>query len=278
MNDDFGQAEPFLKQEHIEIESTGYRAGFNPMFGEWKRTFDFLPASYNNHKKVEPFKRKVRSLLANKFVFTGKVSVSITIYGNEYKMIETGRYGDVDNYAKSIIDALKGNEGLLIDDSQVEHASIGWIDGNEEGFEIVIKGHPDEYAMSNGLALFEMPDKLYYPIPSTLWNYGAPKAATTFEVMIPITGIEQNLLTKAALLKYLRDKGIEEDRAWETASMAGPIKLGFHSSRIRRCGLPLVAAKSWSKDRSAYLSNGDSGRTRLLRFMTNLEKWRNDLL
>jgi Holliday junction resolvase RusA-like endonuclease len=104
----------------FEIEARGATEGINPMFGEWRQKFNFCPVSYANTGNARAnFKQAVRDELKNKFVFVGQVSLTATLYLNEQKILETPAYGDLDNYAKQLLDTLKGSGGILIDDCQV---------------------------------------------------------------------------------------------------------------------------------------------------------------
>ena len=95
-----------LKQ--IEIEREGALAGLNPMFGEWRKDFNFEPVSYANGGPARTeFKQQVRSELGTQFVYTGHVSITIVLYLEEQKVLETPTYGDLDNYAKSLLDSIK---------------------------------------------------------------------------------------------------------------------------------------------------------------------------
>jgi Holliday junction resolvase RusA-like endonuclease len=99
------------------------------LWGEWQQKFDFPPVSYSNQsQRKREFKERVRGELTNEFVFFGEVKLDITLYLEEQKLLETPEYGDLDNYAKSICDAIKGKGGLLIDDCQIQSLAISWID------------------------------------------------------------------------------------------------------------------------------------------------------
>jgi hypothetical protein len=45
--------------------------------------------------------------------------------------LETSDTADLDNYAKSILDGLKGPDGILLDDTQVQTLIISYIDNYE---------------------------------------------------------------------------------------------------------------------------------------------------
>ena len=73
-------------------------------------------------------KAKVHERLTNKYVFVGDISLRVVLYLDEQKMLERPSYGDIDNHAKQLLDTIKGHGGLLINDSQVQHIDISWID------------------------------------------------------------------------------------------------------------------------------------------------------
>lgn len=133
--------------ELLEIERRGVAAGINPMFGYCEQRFDFAPVSYANGGKARTaFKDAVRAQLTNKFVFVGEISLRVVLYLDEQKMLETPSYGDIDNHAKQLLDTIKGHGGLLIDDCQVQHLDISWIDvPNDAHFEMAIKASPDDF-------------------------------------------------------------------------------------------------------------------------------------
>src|SRR5574337_661129 len=127
--------------EEFETEARGAAVGINPMFGEWQQTFDLEPVSYANPGAARAaFKVAVRAQLRNRFVFVGGISITIVLYLDEQKMLETPSYGDIDNHAKQLLDTIKGSGGILIDDCQVQHLDISWIDVPYSArFEMAIK-------------------------------------------------------------------------------------------------------------------------------------------
>lgn len=135
--------------EQFEIERRGAAAGINPMFGDWQQRFDLQPVSYANGGNARAaFKAAVRAQLTNKFVFVGEISLRVVLYLDEQKMLETPSYGDIDNHAKQLLDTIKGPGGLLIDDCQVQHIDISWIDvPHGVHFEMAIKASPDFMAL-----------------------------------------------------------------------------------------------------------------------------------
>lgn len=157
--------------EPFEIEARGVAEGINPMFGEWSQKFDLEPVSYSNSGPARAeFKQAIRDQLKNKFVFVGEVRLTVTLYLDEQKMLETPAYGDLDNYAKQLLDSIKGHGGLLIDDCQVQRLDISWVDVPYGAhFEIEIRSSTDDF-LPEPLKLYEMPDGLYYPISTQVWT------------------------------------------------------------------------------------------------------------
>src|SRR6476619_1946032 len=133
--------------EPFEIERRDAAAGINPMFGEWQQTFDLEPVSYANSGNARAtFKAMVRERLTNKYVFVGDISLRVVLYLDEQKMLERPSYGAIDNHAKQLLDTIKGHGGLLIDDCQVQHIDISWIDVPYGArFEMAIKASPDDF-------------------------------------------------------------------------------------------------------------------------------------
>lgn len=154
-------------EEHVIIEAQGVKKGINPMFGTWKQKFEVEPVPYQNQRsKKNEFRNTVQGQLTSKYVFFGEIKVIITLYLNEQKAEENPQYGDLDNYAKQILDCTKGSNGLMIDDCQVQALNISWIDiPGDSYFEVDIEGRPDDFCQKP-LKLYEMPDGKFYSISS----------------------------------------------------------------------------------------------------------------
>jgi Holliday junction resolvase RusA-like endonuclease len=225
--------------DYYEIEKEGYKNNINPFFGEFSKKFDIEPISYSNKSiEKEKFKNKIREQLKNKYVFNNEISLTITLYLDEQKRLETPIYGDLDNYAKLIIDALKGKGGLFIDDCQIQHFQISWIDSPEIYFEIEIKSLPNCFSREP-LKLYEMPDKLYYP-----WSTDKK----TDDIYKFLKLLESMIKSKIKIRHQLRLDGISSFESYQTAQMIAPILKGFHKSRIVDSGYELIDYKKWQKD------------------------------
>lgn len=233
--------------DRLDVERKGAIAGFNPMFGEWRQTFNFEPVSYSNKGEARmEFKHRVREVLNTHFVFTGHVALTATLYLEEQKLFETPAYGDLDNYSKSLLDSLKGLGAPLIDDCQVNRLDISWVDvPHTPRFEVELHGSPDDFALIP-LRLFEMPDGLYYPISMRAWSLGEPQEMLDrdIEAMLQITA--EMTSAKRALRHNLRKNGVPQFRAFQYAKYVSPTLIGFHPTRVTDSGFEMVKLNEWS--------------------------------
>ena len=175
------------------------------MFGEWHQQFDVEPVSYSNPGPARAaFKHSVRQQLKNKFVFVGEISLIVTLYLDEQKMLESPAYGDIDNHAKQILDTIKGNGGLLVDDCQVQHLDISWIDvPYGANFEVKIKSNPDDF-LPLPLKLFEMPDGLFYPISDQVWTKEGLVKVPLDSILVLVQTLAEMIKAKKTLRHKLR--------------------------------------------------------------------------
>jgi Holliday junction resolvase RusA-like endonuclease len=194
-------------KDFMETEARGYKAGLNPMMGEFSRKFCFAPVPHGS-KKSHQFTEQIHKVLDDiKYVYFGEVKLDITLYLDEQKRIETPELADLDNYAKLICDSLKGPNGLLIDDTQVQSLLVSWIDTPESPyFEIHAKGHPDEFIMKP-LALYEMSNGLFYPISPYSWTKDGIKKKTKAQVNLFLAALHKMTLMSKDFRQKLRQSG-----------------------------------------------------------------------
>lgn len=233
--------------EQFEIERRGAAAGFNPMFGEWQQRFDLEPVSYANGGNARTaFKTAFRAQLTNKYVFVGGVSLRVVLYLDEQKMLETPSYGDIDNHAKQLLDTIKGSGGLLIDDCQVQHIDISWIDVPHGAyFELAVKASPDDF-MPLPLRLYEMPDSLYYPLSESAWTTEGLQPVSAEQTLALAHALADTTRRKRALRHELRQDGLAQFRAFQYSKYVSPVLMGFHRSRVEQSGFELVPMKTWA--------------------------------
>lgn len=240
--------------EPFEIEARGAAEGVNPMFGEWSQKFDLEPVSYSNPGPARVvFKRAIRDQLKNQFVFVGEVCLTVTLYLDEQKMLETPDYGDLDNYAKQLLDSMKGHGGLFIDDCQVQRLDISWIDvPHGSRFEIEIRSNPDDF-LPEPLKLYEMPDGLYYPISAKIWTQDGLLEARDESIFFMAEILAAMTRTKKALRHRLRQSGAPQFRAFQSGKYVSPVLRGFHRSRVVDSGYELVGLASWEQSLGRHL-------------------------
>ena len=232
--------------EPFEIEARGAAEGIDPMFGEWRQKFDLEPVSYSNPGPARAaFKQAIRDQLKSKFVFVGEVRLTITLYLDEQKMLETPAYGDLDNHAKQLLDSIKGYGGLFIDDCQVQRLDISWIDvPHGAHFEIEIRSGPDDF-LPEPFKLYEMPDGLYYPLSSQVWTQSGLIEAGDKSIGIMAETLAAMTTAKKALRHQLRQDGAPQFRAFQFGKYVTPILMGFHRSRVVDSGYELISRASW---------------------------------
>lgn len=246
--------EPFF------TESRGASAGVNPFFGEWSGVFKFPPVSHTaKFERREEFRLQFQKSIGCRYYFTDEVKVQITLYLNEQRVRETDSTADVDNYAKGILDCLKGQGGVLIDDCQIQSLDICWVSSNteEEWFDVQIRGHPDEFKLRD-VALYEMPNGLWYPLSTFVWVDGeampmedADKIAgpLILEVMTDFTN---------KIRAKMRNSGMDKITAYRTSNYFNTVARGFHKSRVEG-QFDLVPIKKWRLDVDE-LAKADKGK------------------
>jgi Holliday junction resolvase RusA-like endonuclease len=231
---------------NFETERKGFEMGNNPFMGEWKKTFNFPPVSYSNKSSAKrKFKEKLISQLGNNFVFSHQVVLTITLYLNEEKMLDTPEYGDLDNYAKTICDAIKGSEALLIDDCQIQRLDISWIDVPKESyFEIALKSSPDDF-LPLDCNLYEMNDGLFYPISHLTWSDGEIKEFDIINKFASLKAYGAMTAVRRKVRHHLRQSGVPQFRTFQAAKFVTPIPWGFHKTRVADSGFNLINRKDW---------------------------------
>ena len=244
------QLEPF------EIETEGSREGINPFFGEWTASFDFPPVShFSKGEARKGFSAKVSEHLGSQFLFTGEIKVEITIFLDEQTVTETDATADLDNFTKSILDALKESDGMMVDDSQIQSLQTSWLDINDEKprFEVRIHGHPDEFMLKQ-VELYQMPDKLWYPISNRTWNSDGPREMSPFDWAFGLSALRIMTGHTRKFRATLRRNGMTRLQAFrETMKTRTPAR-GFHRSRIEG-NFPIHDMASWEPRLKAFLQS-----------------------
>lgn len=222
-----------------EFELQQYEKGLNPFFGEYHQTFNIRPIPYGNKNK-EQFKAAVQEYFKDThYYFYDEVKVEIQLYLNERRRYETPDSGDLDNYAKLICDALKGKNGILIDDIQIQRLSIDWIDTvSIEHFEIRIFSRPDDFIMKD-IEFYEMPNRLYYPISNKTWTLEGIKEVRVDEKESIIKSLFEILKNVRSLRHELHHQGLQGEKAYHEYMKLHPVLRGYNKNRILESGFVL---------------------------------------
>lgn len=205
-----------------------------------RHQFKFDPLHYGaSGARRREFKQRVgEELRSYGFYFSGEVQLVWHLYLDEQDRWESPGGTDVDNFAKLLNDAVKGPNGLLFDDSQVQRLEIAWLPTTAgEHFELTVYCRPGEF-VARPASLYEMGDGLWYPMPDD-----AMKKPTAKATILP--RLDHMTVRTKKLRHYLRQGGLSRRQAFAEAQLVEPIARGFHYSRIVESGFPLVWRREW---------------------------------
>jgi hypothetical protein len=180
------------------------------------------------------FRRAIRDELTNEFFYTGEVRLEITLHLDIQTVLETSETADLDNYAKSILDGLKGPDSILVDDTQVQTLIISYLDNyGREGpfFDVSISASPDDF-MLKPLSFYEMPDGLWYPEARRAWADGKADELSEDNVYFALLMTEAMSSVKRKTRHQLTQMGIERIVAYKRLLPITTGIRGFHKSRI----------------------------------------------
>lgn len=89
-------------------------------------------SAQSRKKLVRDYINEIHSELSKiKWLICGSVRVELCWYLEAVERQETDKVGDLDNITKPILDSLTGENGILIDDSQIGSLHSFWISRNE---------------------------------------------------------------------------------------------------------------------------------------------------
>ena len=240
--------------EPLYRELDGAQEGRNPVFGEWSQTFAFpaIPHTASSSKR-QAFYKAIREQLTNQFLYTHFVQIEITLYFDWQRLEETDQIADLDNYAKAILDALKGPQGILLDDGLVQSLCISWMDSyrrEKERFKVRIKGSPDDFMMKP-VTFYEMPDRLWHPFSRNVWGPTQTEVLTDRDLYAGLVMVE----TMADVRRKVRHgvgqrmgdrlKGRHASTPFFTSSK------GLHRSKVDE-SFPVVPMAKWRAELVAW--------------------------
>ena len=140
-----------------------------------------------------------------------------------------------------ICDSLKGPNGIIIDDCQVQHIEIYYIDTpSSPYFELELRSGPDEF-IKKPIKLFEMPNKLYYPFSLSEINKE--------ESLFLFLAIIYRMIRRSKTFTHkLRLEGKNQMEALRTSGGLLPCIMGFPKSRIIDSEFEVIDMKKWTKE------------------------------
>lgn len=264
--------------EQLRLEREGADANLNPMFGEWQMRFDFPPVPYGNGAAQRgEFRCAIHAELANRWLFSNEIHLEITLHVDVQTTLETDEAADLDNYAKSILDALKGPNGIMIDDTQVQALTISWIDGyGPPAFTVAAKGSPDDFVLKPQ-EFFEMPDGLWYPHGRYLWSQGGSQPSNDFNHFAGLSIGELMSSTKRRARAELRRGGADRLRAYQQAMYLTNTSRGFHRSRIGDEFL-IHGRRDWHADREAWAATDPESWGKLTEMLREIKEGHDRLI
>jgi Holliday junction resolvase RusA-like endonuclease len=215
-------------------------ADWRPAHGSMRHEFTFDPLHYGaGGRKQQVFKQRVgEELRQYGFLFTGEVRLTWHLFLDEQDRWESDTGADVDNFAKLLNDAVKGPDGLLFDDCQVQRLEVAWLAADAgQYFELTVHSLPDEF-VTRPVSLYELGDGLWYPI-SDLAAANRPGMA----ILLP--QLDYQARRTKRVRHHLRGGGLSRRDAFSTARAVQPLTRGFHHSRVVGGGFPLIGCRQW---------------------------------
>lgn len=239
--------------EQLRMEREGVNAGLNPMFGEWQQAFNFAPVPYGDGgAKRQAFRQAMQAELTNRWLYSHEIHLEIILYLDVQNVLETSETADLDNYAKAILDGLKGPNGVMFDDTQVQSLSISWLDAYEDPkFTVTAKGSPDEFVLKP-TEFYEMPDGLWYPHGRYVWSEGGKEPMTDRNHFVGLSILELMSSIKKRARVEMRRARFDRVSAYQGSEYVSSLARGFHRSRVEESGFALHSRKEWQAERENW--------------------------
>lgn len=234
--------------EALDIERKRAAAGLIPMFGEWQHRFPFAPVPYGNGKALAAFRARVQGELANlRFFYSAEIQLEVTLFVDMQSVLETSDIADLDNYAKAILDTLRGPSGIMFDDTQVQALCISWVDSHETYFTVAAKASPDDF-MPKSVEFYEMPDGLWYPHGKNIWTDGEVEENSDIGFFAGLLIIQMMSVTQRGARIAFRKAGFDRLQAYRASRYFASGARGYHKSRIADAGFPFHSLADWTRE------------------------------
>lgn len=242
-----------LSDDPIFVERRGANAGLNPMFGDWQKTFKFPPVPHRDGgARLRAFHEAIANELTNRWLYSHEIQLEITLHLDVQTVLETSETADLDNYAKAILDGLKGPRGIMFDDTQVQALVISWFDGyGDPSFTVAAKGPPDDFVLKP-VEFYEMPDRLWYPHGRFVWSDGGEEALSDQSHFVGLSVTELMSSVKTRARAEMRNAGADRLRAYQRGKYVSSMARGYPRGRIADSGFTLVPRRDWQEARRIW--------------------------
>lgn len=164
------------------------------------------------------------------WMYTGDVSVVIEWTVHVRWRYESDRAADVDNIVKPLLDGISGPDGVLIDDTQVNHVAVNWTTwarADRQHLKIDVRSLDQGLYQQKGFPLVEMRPPLCLPMPTLSGDPEARRILCSL-VQTQFDGYDE-----------LQARGVP----WEVAGSILPIQRPFHRNKLR--GFEVLAPEQY---------------------------------
>jgi hypothetical protein len=262
----------------FDREAEGARSGLNPMFGDWQHRFAFAPVPYGDGgRSKREFEARIQAELTDvRWLYSSEVQLDIKLHLDVQTILETSETADLDNYAKSILDGLKGRQSIMIDDTQVQALCISWLDTYDAPYFVVsAKALADDFILKP-VEFYEMPDGLWYPQSRLMWTDGKAEPVGDLNHFVGLAISELNSAATKRLRHELRRHGSNRFEAYRGSKYLSTSLRGYHRSRIDS-GFPLHARRMWQQARQDWQSAHPDDSAKVEEICTGLRQAYNEM-
>ena len=245
-------------EARLDIERSGSNQHLNPMFGEWSHHFRFAPVPYGaGSERRRAMREQIQAEIPNQWLFSHSIHLEIILYLDVQTVLETSDLADLDNYAKAILDGLKGANGIMFDDTQIQALTISWLDTYDEpSFEVRAKGGTDDFILKP-VEFHEMPDGLWYPHSRRIWDNGHAIDADDKNHFADLSITETMSVNKQRMRVEARKARMSRKKAYQMGNYVSQLKRGYHKSRLIDSGFQMHELRTWKQVLRAWETTGE---------------------
>ncbi|WP_455900755.1 RusA family crossover junction endodeoxyribonuclease [Rhodococcus gordoniae] len=202
---------------------------------------DVEPVRHKSNKTyrefIDAFRQSIKPQSSH--VFTGDVLVSWTLYHDERMKLETDRIADLDNLVKGLNDAIKGPDGLLIDDSQIQSLQVSWLPMTPGRPHIRLRiEDPIVGAIPKPIRVYEGADELFYPI--TAYDVGDERETLLLQAL------RRNIVFVDKMCAVMHGEDYTPDQRFYFSTTYGQLQRGFMKTRVMESGFEIVPFTDWN--------------------------------